>query len=600
MRETLKQPRILLAFAGVLALLATLALGAATIRPTEATWQDTVHGESVFGAANPYEGEHFARSISAYGALKQQDGTVRNLGPSQREAFPSTAWRAPTRVTDSWDGVGAGSAFSAIRAAADTRTCARRENRATGNCDPLTENNQATSYAVSELRNLYVRALVLVVPVPLITSSSTPIRATASCTPGANGVATLTSAPLNLGGFFGEGTPIEIPEPGESQALTPRDIGAYTYSGVIQHVWEVEPGYAKSQLRLHVQATGDLTKSEVWTFNAILAHAECGVSQSVTEPPVRPSADAPMVATSRIATNAMNSLRTVPEEAEAQSTQEATTAETADARADDGSKNTADLPTLDDAANDESPRKTDKNSAATATTSATASPTTSNPAETTAAATSTASEQESSESSTTAPETSEHASSESASPTEVATTETTEQTAVAEGPREPQSVRVGREFAVVNRDGVELGTAKVEDIVRTPGCGVELTLSITTSAEAGPDRWASVSPSDFAEVRPGGSIRKAAKLGSDCEQAANSTTTALSPGRDYQIVIAFQLGDSADRAMLRPDGTAGWIFNLPPLPRVTTTSPRAASPTEQSPATSTEIEPTTAVETSEA
>ena len=151
-------------------------------------------------------------------------------------------------------------------------------------------------------------------------------------------------------------------------------------------------------------------------------------------------------------------------------------------------------------------------------------------------------------------------------------------------------MRVGREFAIVNRDGVELGTAKVEDIVRTPGCGVELTLSIITSAEAGPDRWTSVAPDDFAEVRAGGSTREATTLNSDCEQAANSTTTPLTPGRDYEIVIAFQLDDSAQQAMLRPGGTAGWIFDLPALPRVTaTTSPSAAAApsTEQAPGMST-------------
>lgn len=600
MRESGTQPRILLALAGVLALLATLALGAATMRPTEATWQDTVHGESVFGAANPYEGEHFARSISAYGAVKQQDGTVRNLGPSRREALPATDWRAPTRVTDAWESVGAGSFLSAIRASADTRTCARRENRATGNCDPLTENSQATSYAVSELRGLYVRALAIFVPVPLITSSSTPIRATASCTPGQNGVATLTSDPLNLGGLFGDGTPIDIPGLGESEPLTPRDIGAYTYTGVIEHVWEEEPGYAKSQLRLHVEATGDLTSSEVWTFHAILAHAECGVSHSVTEPPMRPAADSPMVANSRVATNAMNSLRTIPEEAEVPSTEATAAADTTDDRADDSSENAADLPTLDDAADDESDRETADNSGSTTTTSATASPTTSSPAKTTAAATTATSEQESSESSTTVPRTSDPASSESSVPTGEAPPETTEQTAVAERPQEPESVRMGREFALVNRDGVELGTAKVEDIVRTPGCGIALTLSITTSAEAGPDRWASVAPDDFAEVRSGGSTREATRVSSDCEQAAHSQTTSLSPGRDYEIVIAFQLDDSAQQAMLRPDGTAGWIFDLPPLPQVTTTIPTATSTTEQVPATSTDTEPTTMVETSEA
>ncbi|MDJ0422780.1 hypothetical protein QNA14_09585 [Dietzia kunjamensis] len=155
----------------------------------------------------------------------------------------------------------------------------------------------------------------------------------------------------------------------------------------------------------------------------------------------------------------------------------------------------------------------------------------------------------------------------------------------------------------MNRDGVELGTAKVDDIVRTPGCGVELTLSITTSAEAGPDRWASVAPDDFAEVRPGGSTREASRISSDCERAARSTTTSLSPGRDYEIVIAFQLDDSADQAMLRPDGTAGWIFDLPSLTTVAvTTSPTAATATEQAPGASTDTgtELTSAVETTEA
>ena len=185
---------------------------------------------------------------------------------------------------------------------------------------------------------------------------------------------------------------------------------------------------------------------------------------------------------------------------------------------------------------------------------------------------------------------SEPTSSESSVPTGEAKPETTEQTAVAEGPKEPDSVRVGREFAIVNRDGVELGTAKVEDIVRTPGCGVELTLSITTSTEAGADRWASIAPDDFAEVRAGGSTREATTLNSDCEQGAYSTTTPLSPGRDYEIVIAFHLDDSAQQAMLRPGGTAGWIFDLPALPRVTaTTSPSAAAAptTEQAPGMST-------------
>ncbi|OAH43501.1 hypothetical protein AYJ66_04395 [Dietzia cinnamea] len=166
-----------------------------------------------------------------------------------------------------------------------------------------------------------------------------------------------------------------------------------------------------------------------------------------------------------------------------------------------------------------------------------------------------------------------------------ATSELTEPTTVLAGPQEPELVRVGREFAVINREGVELGTARIDDIARTPGCGVELALSIRTSAEAGPDRWASIGPGDFAEVRPSGSIRRAGTVSSDCEQAANSKTTALSAGRQYEIIIAIALEDSAQQAMLRPDGTAGWMFDLPPLPKVTATTSPSASPPTSSPAT---------------
>ena len=71
MLKSLKQPRFVLAFAGVLVLLATLALGAASVRPTEATWQDTVHGESVFGA-DPAGIKNYARAISGYGSIDRQ------------------------------------------------------------------------------------------------------------------------------------------------------------------------------------------------------------------------------------------------------------------------------------------------------------------------------------------------------------------------------------------------------------------------------------------------------------------------------------------------------------------------------------------------
>ncbi|MVZ89995.1 hypothetical protein GQF49_05810 [Microbacter sp. ANSKLAB05] len=154
---------------------------------------------------------------------------------------------------------------------------------------------------------------------------------------------------------------------------------------------------------------------------------------------------------------------------------------------------------------------------------------------------------------------------------------------------------------MVNREGIELGTARIDNIERTSGCGVELTLSIRTSDETGSDRWSTIGPDDFAEVRPGGAIRKAGRVSSDCEQAANSRVTALSAGREYEIVIAIAVDDSAQRAMLRPDGTAGWFFDLPPLPTVTATTSPSAPTTTSSPITEPDVPSSkTSVTTAEA
>ncbi|MFI8592238.1 hypothetical protein [Dietzia maris] len=112
-------------------------------------------------------------------------------------------------------------------------------------------------------------------------------------------------------------------------------------------------------------------------------------------------------------------------------------------------------------------------------------------------------------------------------------------------------------------DGLGLGTATIEDIVRTRSCSVEITVSLTTSDEAGPQRWASVGPRDFAELRPSGSIRPTTHLEPACEQASNSRTTALPQSHSYELVIAVGIGDSALRTMFQPEGTAGWIVDPP-------------------------------------
>lgn len=587
MRESVKQPRILLAFAGVLALLATLALGAATMRPTEATWQDTVHGESVFGA-DPAGIKSYARAISGNGVIKRPI-TSDPIGPARAVANPANR-SASARLA--YDDSGA---FDVLPLEMSGNACAGVGAQQAANCGATATVPPAGSFAKSDVRNLKLWAAGIrgVQNVTFESSpSQAPITATATCVPGQIGQPRVSSGgPILLRGR----TPLHLPPANRQTSATDRGFLSHNISGVLQVHQSQGPGWAKVEVRLHVENVYPLSD---WTLHVVLASAECGIAQDMPAEPQRPTTARPEalpVAPNQPATATFASRTALRVSPEVEPTVEPTTVlPTEDSSAIDGDTPESELPTLDDAASDESDRETADTSAATTTTSATPSRTTSAPATTTADATSTTSTQEPSESGTTVPGTSEPASSESSVPTEEATPETTEQTAVAEGPQDPKSVRVGREFAIVNRDGVELGTAKVEDIVRTPSCGVELTLSITTSAEAGPDRWTSVAADDFAEVRAGGSTREATTLNSDCEQAANSTTTPLSPGRDYEIVIAFQLDDSAQQAMLRPDGTAGWIFDLPPLTTVAvTTSPSAAPTTGESATTPTGTELTT-------
>ena len=591
MRESLKQPRIFLAFAGVLALFATLALGAATMRPTEATWQDSVRGESVFGA-DPAGIKSYARAISGNGVIKRQISSD-TIGPARAVASPANRGAAAQLTYDD-SGI-----FDALPLQMVGKSCASVSARSSSECTPAAALSAGASVASAEVSRVRLSGSRQYISYET-SETQKPITATAQCEPGKDGVASVTAGgPVILRGD----TPLYLPPPNMQTTATSRATLLTGVAGTLQYHRSSGPGWAKAEARLYV--TSNVYFSD-FTFHVTLASAECGLGRDTPAEPQRPTTarpEAPPVAPNQPTTATFASRTALRMTPEVEPTVESTTVLPAeDSSAIDGGTPESELPTLDDAANDERVRESDEDSGAATTTSATPSSTTSTPAKTTAASTSTTSKEESSESSTTVPGTSEPAS-ESSDPTEEATHETTEQTAVAEGPQEPESVRVGREFAAVNRDGVELGTATVEDIVRTPGCGVELTLSITTSAEAGPGRWASIAPDDFAEVRPGGSTREATTLSSDCEQAAHSTTTPLSPGRDHEIVIAFQLDDSAQQAMLRPDGTAGWIFELPALPRVTvTTSPTAAPATEQSPDTSTGTgtELTTAVETTEA
>lgn len=570
MRALTPQIRRLLAALGALVMVAGLGAMAGNIQPTEASWTDQVHSKSEFSAGQPY-----ARAISSYGTMFPYLSRKSDLGPNEVNAG------AANRGTNYAQNVG-GTDFSGLAGflplEAYNRSCARAGTSSIECQLPAPASSNASAYAVAETGQLKMwvgsseNSRLITIGHALNLNSA---RTTAECRPGEVGVPGLNSSgEVILGGNFsdnignlyeGGGTRIRMPSVNGTTQGTYTDF--YRYTATLSHTSTSGINHASSQLRLHVRST--LLGGQRWTLDLILAHAECGTALSVPQRPDRPARESAWPAQMTMARMASPVLE--QEAAPVTSETGATTA-----------------PTLPAVPSTDEPTTETTAPVASAPATPSAGTSTSTPTNVSTAPTSTS--------------TSEVASTPVSVPTEVATSATTEQTAVAEGPQEPESVRVGREFAVVNRAGVELGTAKVEDIVRTPSCGVELTLSITTSAETGPDRWESVAPSDFAEIRAGGATRGATRLSSDCEQAANSQTTSLSPGRDYEIVIAFDLDDSAQQAMLRPDGTAGGIVDLPALPRVpATTSPSVAATTTSSPTPATNADSVeTAADTTEA
>ncbi len=542
MHKSHPQLRAVFTIAGVFLLVASVALAIGTVRPTEASWQDTVTGTTTF-ATHKDVGRNSARATAAYGSMTYRIADQENLRKVEALGKSDSAElglsTGPT--TRSVRG-----ALLSIPASVAGTVCAR--SATTGLICSEDPQSTATAFAQAQSSKLEVSSLGLPLVRYATAEDARPSIATAACTPGKPGVTGFTkNGSVYESVYLGRGNSlVEVPMPGRnSETRKQRTYGSVTYTARLQRTEVSGLGYARAELRLHVTADG--ATGDPWTLHLILANAECGVSRGIEENLAQPTATnfqslAPSVASFRTA-QALTALEPIIDIVD----------EDAPEGPDDGNS----LPSLDDAANDP---------VIGTTTSATTSTEPSEPID-----------------AETGPldpgaETDAPASTETAVPTKNAAPTTSEPAAAPTGPREPQPVRVGREFALVNRDGVELGTATVEDIVRTPGCGIEVTLSIATSDEAGPDRWASVGPENFAEVRPGGSIRKAGRTSSDCEQATISRTTALSPGRAYELVIAIQLSDSAQQAMLRPEGTAGWTVDLPPLPRVATTTSPAAAP----------------------
>ena len=581
--EFRRKLHILLAFAGVLALLASVALAAGTMRATEATWQDTVAGEAEFGTAEN-AGKNYARAMSIFGTMQRQV-TQNNLSQGNSTALPGGGLVASPAAHDD-SGI-----IAVLPLQITGSTCATTAGDAATTCGaPALP--KGSSYAAGEVNKLGLWVAGLQGRQNLaynLDGKSPAYRATATCRPGEPGQTSVSAGDPVV---IRDETNLFLPPKNHQTTANHRVVLSHNITATLQNRQESGPGWAKSEVRLFVKSDALLSD---WTLHVVLASAECRLASSGLDELNRPTYTAPanlpeapnqpasMMSRHAAALQPMTDL-VEDEPADAAEVVESEAGDASDTVIDQDEAELPSLPDVDALSNEAADVET-----TTPATNTTTSPTTSAPVDQTTNPT----EPSVPETSTTVPSAPSPATSAPAT-TVPAVPESAEPTTPAEtvdAPQQPQDVRVGRSFTVTGADDAELGTAKVEDIIRTPGCGVELTLSITTSDEAGPGRWASIGPDDFAEIHPGGTTRDAQRISSDCEQSANSRTTALSPSNSYEIVIAFQLSDSASRAMLRPEGTAGWTFDLP--------APTLPKPTKSAVTTTVASAPETTVQTAE-
>ena len=575
MPRSRKDIRSLLAIFGVVVLLATTVITLGTARPTEATWQDTVIGESQFGTS-AMTGQNHARAVSIYGTI-QRILTSERIGPGLSEAMPGSRFSSgPEDYSD--DGL-----FGAQPLLLNSSTCATTIGERVAECGAPSTLPSGSGYAASEVSRigLWAAGLEGIENLSYGAQDQTPYRATATCRPGEKGQTSITAGgPL----LIRSDTPLYLPPPNE-QTFVDRPVRGRNVTGLLQNHQYSGPGWAKSELRLYARSN---IVASPWTLHIVLASAECGLSRPGPEELQRPTTDAPEslpqaenVPTTEVARGRAAAQPLIAQVGK-QLTEDAEATEDETYREVDTGRDEASLPPLDDAADEQRTdheETTANDEKATSVTSPSTTPATATP-------TTATTEPEARESTTYAPETG------NTEPTSSAQPEPTSSPQAPAGPQKLQDVRVGREFAVVTREGVDLGTALIEDVRRLPDCGVEITLEVITAAEDGPGRWASIDHRDFAEVRPGGSIRPAQRASSECAGPAATAPAQLRVGDVHEVVVVIQVSDTAQRAMLRPAGTAGWRFELPPLPtttaQATTTAAgatAAARPSPPAPAT---------------
>lgn len=130
------------------------------------------------------------------------------------------------------------------------------------------------------------------------------------------------------------------------------------------------------------------------------------------------------------------------------------------------------------------------------------------------------------------------------------------------GPTSTTQVGMSSPFTLRATDGGDLGTVTVERVSRTPGCSA-VKLTVNTSDD--PAHVKGLRPSDFRAVLAEGGTAPVSSPDGECDGGA-SLPASFDRADTYSGWVTFGVPAGATAVMLRPEGTAGWIFPIPTVP----------------------------------
>lgn len=278
-----------------LAMLGTTAASVAPIELTEAAWTDSVHANASF-TASPNVGINYARGLGAYGEFVRDYSLLGDAVTMTGYTASRTTGQTPITLSND-EPFSSESIFLALPFAMSGVRCARAQPSSTD----CALSSTATSYALADVTEFRVHATnpFGVPTTPLVvyepSSSTNPLRVTASCNPGTSGNTGLAgSGSFTLGSGDSTKT-LALPTKAAPRKQQVRETSSYRYRVALLYTEDTALNSAWAQVAINIRATNPRGTTTYWSVDAILARAECGNSQPLPGLPTRPTQSNPAV-----------------------------------------------------------------------------------------------------------------------------------------------------------------------------------------------------------------------------------------------------------------------------------------------------------------